>query len=107
MINPFTREICLYVKGCERVGFGFIGSVGLKGGLAVGPKCGKDMGGWTVEPVAELAFGKGASANLAFSKSGLGAGKGGPGLGLGFSASVDFCYTKTYCFNSPAECKCK
>jgi RHS repeat-associated protein len=108
VFNPLTGELCVYVKGCARAGFGMLASAGLKGGLSIlAPRCGKDLEGGQVELSGEVTSPMGGASISGGYGSGVGAGTGlGPSWGAGFSVGADVCYLKIlYCINSPGDCK--
>ena len=107
ILNLKTGEICAYVKGCARYGFGVIAEAGFKGGGAIfGPHCGKNAGGWQGGVVGELSSPEGGgSINLGYG-GGWGGGMGiGPNWGIGFSLSGEGCYQYIIkCWRTPCEC---
>ncbi|MCA1568615.1 MAG: RHS repeat-associated core domain-containing protein [Acidobacteria bacterium] len=104
--NINTGEICGYVKGCSRIGFGVIGSVGPELGVsAFGPHCGRDLGnGVQFELAGELTSpAGGGSVTLGWMGGSTGIR---PSWGLGFSLGLDICGTQVLrCWNTPPECR--
>jgi RHS repeat-associated protein len=109
-INPWTLEVCLYVRTCVRTGFGIYGGGGLTGAFNFGPSEGQRSRGWSTNLGGDVAVpgeagrfnGRGSSGNLGWGGVGVGAG---PVLGAGFSAGIDVCHMRLVCFNSP-KCPC-
>jgi RHS repeat-associated protein len=93
VMNVNTGEVCTYVKGCIRYGYGVMGSAGNKIGVSIfGPRCGKDIGGLQGASAAELASPGGGFGGSVDYGGGLGASiEGKPSYGLGFSLGFDVC----------------
>jgi RHS repeat-associated protein len=109
-INPWTMEVCFYVRTCVRTGFGIYGGGGLTGAFNFGPAEGQRSRGWSTNLGGDVAVpgeagrfaGRGSSGSLGWGGVGLGAG---PVLGAGISAGIDVCHTRLVCYNSP-KCSC-
>jgi RHS repeat-associated protein len=109
MGNITTGEMCVFTLTCGRVGLGLILGAGGKGfGQLFAPRCGKDVGGWSVALAGDIivpgfsGFGGSVGGGGAL---GVGAAVG-PDVGAGIAAGVDVCYVKIQsCVNTPPDCQ--
>jgi hypothetical protein len=109
IVNAATGEVCSFTLTCGRVGLGLILGAGGKGlGQLFAPRCGKDVGGWSVALAGDIIVpgfsGVGGSVG---GGGGLGVGAAvGPDVGAGIAAGVDICYVKIQgCLNTPSDCE--
>lgn len=102
IVNPFTLQICIYVKVCTRIGPGVYAGVGFKAGVMAGPITeGPSLpeAAWDFPGVGGRSYGP-TSAGFNF----------GPNIGKGAgSMGIDACVMKIIagnCSSSP-KCPCK
>jgi hypothetical protein len=108
VFNPSTWEICAYVMGCARPGFGMFAGAGVQvGGSILGPHCGKDLNGRSIKVALDITSPAGGLGGSAGQNNGAGVSVAvKPSIGAGFSAGVDICQMKILkCWNTPSDCK--
>lgn len=108
VLNVRTGERCIFAKVCFRAGIGLIVGAGFKvGAQFLAPRCGKEVGGLSIELIGEIASPAGGVSGSVGYGGGVGAGVGvGPDVGIGASVSLDGCLTYVIkCWGSPCECK--
>ena len=109
LTNPGTGETCTFTIVCGRVGLGiYVGAGGKFIGSILAPRCGKDVGGFSVQLGGDIiAPGFGGVGGSVGGGGGVGGGVSvGPEGGAGISVGADVCYVKIQgCMFTPPDCK--